>query len=300
MQKARQFPGYGRGFLDLSELAGDDDALRTRLLERFRAPDYQPPVFPRAAAELMALSRRPDVSLADVERVLGQDPVLTGEVLRIAASPTYMGRVPIHSLTQAVQRLGLRTLRDIAVQVSLQSKIFRVKGAEALMQALGRHSLATAHASRIVTRYCALESEHAFLCGLLHDVGVAGAVIVLSESGAPLDLENQWSAVLSVHEEGTVEMLRRWKMPGELVLPLGAHHAAVIEGYPHPMAAAVRLADELTESVGFGIEKLFVDVRIQLPARTLTPGQVVETLGLSKNQLELIQQDLEDVLEHMA
>ena len=54
-------------------------------------------------------------------------------------------------------------MRDIAIKVSLQRKSFKVKVAEGLMHALGRHAAATAHLARIVTRYCALESEHAFL-----------------------------------------------------------------------------------------------------------------------------------------
>lgn len=299
MNEARPPRGYGSECADLSGLSGDRDALRTRLLERFRAPEYEPPVLPKAAAELMELSRRMDVSFVDVERVLEQDPLLTGEVLRTAASPMYLGRVPVRSLTQAVQRLGLRTLRDIAVQVSLQRKIFKAKGAEALMRALGRHSAATAHGARIVTRYCALESEHAFLCGLLHDVGVAGAVIVLAESGGPLDLENQWSAILDVHEEGTVEMLRRWALPTEALLPLGVHHAAMIGGHVHPMAAAIRLADELAEAMGFGIEQLFVDVRVRTPSNALRPAQVIEALGLSNQQLVLIERDLTTALESL-
>ena len=57
---------------------------------------------------------------------------------------------------------------------------------------------ATAHLCRILCKYTSLEGEYAFLCGLLHDVGIAATLIAFADTGprkrAP-DLIAIWPAV---------------------------------------------------------------------------------------------------------
>jgi hypothetical protein len=89
------------------------DELKERLLGVFRSPGYVPPVLPRVALELMELTRRADVKLADVGRLLSQDPLIAAAVLRHAQSPVYSRGTPVQSLQDAVVRLGRLTVRDI-------------------------------------------------------------------------------------------------------------------------------------------------------------------------------------------
>jgi HD-like signal output (HDOD) protein len=58
---------YGQGFVVLEEdkvNGGGVDPMR--LLSRLTAPDYQPPLLPTVALELLALSRKPSIGIRDI------------------------------------------------------------------------------------------------------------------------------------------------------------------------------------------------------------------------------------------
>src|SRR5215468_5619068 len=93
------------------------EEIQKRLLEHFLSPNYKPPVLPKVAIELTELTRKPNASYEDVVLVLQRDPLVVANVMRVAQSPLYAGRVRLHSLRDAVQRLGTTALRDIVWQV---------------------------------------------------------------------------------------------------------------------------------------------------------------------------------------
>src|SRR4051812_42365908 len=72
-------------------------ALQAKLLALFRSPGYAPPVLPRVAVELTELTRRANVNLADVGRLLGQDPLIAASVLKYTQSTVYSRGAPVQS-----------------------------------------------------------------------------------------------------------------------------------------------------------------------------------------------------------
>jgi len=257
--KKRHEEGYGRGEHSIApdeDLWIDEEALKERILAVFQSPDYRPPTLPGTALELLQLSRSPDVAFDDVVALLEKDSVLAGRVLRIAQSPVYAGASKLVSLKDALVRLGLITLRDLVLEVAMNLRVFKAESYAGSMERLRRHSLATAHLSRLVSRYTPMEGEYAFLCGLLHDVGTAGILIALGDQPrgkAPPDLEVLWPAIDAVHEEAAAIMARLWQLPAEIPLVLGAHHSVRIDGFDHPLAATVCLADHLADELGQGL-----------------------------------------------
>src|SRR5262245_60872131 len=149
------------------------EILQGLLLELFQSPTYKPPVLPAVALELTQLSRNPGASYDEVVAVLQKDPLIVAGVLKVAQSPLYGGRLPLQSLKDAVQRLGINTLRDIVWQVVAGMRLFHVKSYTALMERLQAHSMFMAHAARLVAMRAGIAAEHAFLCGLLHEIGRA-------------------------------------------------------------------------------------------------------------------------------
>src|SRR4051812_46304895 len=87
--------------------------LGAELLATFQDPEYRPPPLPGVALELLALSGRDDVNAERVVRLLEQDEMLAGGVMRLVGSPIYIGRKPVRTLKEAVIRLGFRTVRDV-------------------------------------------------------------------------------------------------------------------------------------------------------------------------------------------
>jgi len=245
--------GYGAGVVELRESAPDPSVLE-RIEAAFASPRYEPPLLPAAALQLLELSRKPEVSFRLVLDVLERDPMLAARVLKIAQSPVYVSGEPIRSLEQALLRLGLETLVQIFLQASLAAKVFRAPGYEAPMEALRRHSVVTAHIARLVCRATALPDEYAYLCGLLHDVGCAAALIVLGQTSdksvARVPYERARPAVLAIHEKATSVVCATWKLPAEVTMVIANHHHPVIGGHIHPMAAVVHVADALAVQLG--------------------------------------------------
>ena len=120
--------------------------LTERLLEHFRAPAYQPPTLPRVAMELMELTRKSDVSMAEVVALCEQDAMVAARVIQVAESAAYRTAAPVRSLHDAAMRLGMRTLADVFLEVSFRMRMFRAPGFSAWMDAVGKHSVATARA----------------------------------------------------------------------------------------------------------------------------------------------------------
>src|SRR4051812_42395915 len=137
----------------------DPQPIASRLRARLSAPDYQPPMLPRVAMQILQLSQRPEVDLAEVLAVLESDPVLAAQVLRLAQSPLYAGSSPIRSMRQALVRLGLREMRNAVFEIALRLRVFRAHGYETVLGSLRRHSTAVAHLCRLVAGEAGLDRE---------------------------------------------------------------------------------------------------------------------------------------------
>jgi putative nucleotidyltransferase with HDIG domain len=296
---ARQREGYGKGEHELS----DDDLAEARgpdfkgeLQRLFSSPAYQPPALPVVALKVMELSRRPKVEFDEVVAVLEQDPMLVAKVMTRIQSAFYATQTPVRTLKQAVVRLGIGGLRDLVLEVAMNLRVFKAASHAQPMNLLRRHSLVTAHCARIVGRYTPVEGEYAFLCGLLHDVGIAAVLVALSEGKLEVpDPVVLWKTVEETHEEVSAMVATLWKLPEEIKLVLANHHRLLIGGYVHPMIAVLTVAHALAEPLGggmAGIEGLRrpidqVEQRIALRARS--------ELRLGDQQLKCIDRDLQQL-----
>ena len=255
MNRSSSGSGIDEAGLDGQQRSIDAELLKQSVLELFRSANYSPPALPAVAMELLALTRQPDASIADVVNLLGSDPILAGEVLRVAQSALYSGGKPLHTLDEAVVRLGMQRVSDIFLRVALENNVFRAPDDEQAMAALRRHSAFTAEAARIISQRTFGLNEHVFLCALLHDVGIAACIMALSGplmELAPRTFELAWPCVRDIHEACSELLVRSWGLPPEVSLVLRLHHDPVLDGRVHPLAAAVRLADCFADKLGAG------------------------------------------------
>src|SRR5580704_2560311 len=100
-----------------------EQTLREELIQTFHDPEYRPPPLPSVAIMVSRITRSDETSIGDVVRVLEQDQMLAGSVLRLVSSPLYAGRTPITSLHPAVVRLGLKSLRSVVFEAALRGGI---------------------------------------------------------------------------------------------------------------------------------------------------------------------------------
>jgi HD-like signal output (HDOD) protein len=225
------------------------------LRSRFTSPSYNPPVLPAIALEVHKLAQHPSADLTKMVAVIEKDPLLAARVLRLAHSAASAPASAIPSVRDAVVRIGLRNVADVAWEVALATRVFRSKSYSKVMALVSRHSIACAHLSRLVAGFTSIATEYAFLCGLLHDVGMAAALVILEtdSAGAPLS-ENECADVLGTcHEEASHVVAALWKLPSDIQIVLGCHHSVLAGPFVHPLAAVVATAEQLARQLGHGM-----------------------------------------------
>lgn len=248
--------GLGEHSIDVDRLHLIDEAeLTERLIHTFSLPSYRPPRLPAVATELLGISRQHDVTFSAIEALLEKDAMLAGEVLAMARSALYSRGRPVTTLQAALARIGLTALQDVVLQAALNLRVFRSSCYKGCMERLRDHGQATANLCRILSRYAPVTQDQSFLCGLLHDVGIAGILLVLGDvergKQAP-DLAVLWPAINAAHARAGARMVELWKLPPEIATVVAAHHQVRIDGVDHPMAATVCLAEEFTTELNLG------------------------------------------------
>jgi putative nucleotidyltransferase with HDIG domain len=275
------------------------DALIDSLLATFQSPTYEPPTLPGTIHELLALSRENEVEFARVVSLLERDSVVASQVLRKAQAAFYAGRRPIKTLHEAIVRLGLSTLRDMFMAVIFKNQVFRAPGYEAPMQTLQQHSTAVAYVARKVCERTghAADAQHAFLCGLLHDIGMAMSMLVLAApartgrgsggeaQASPPAFDKVLPAILRVHEPAGGILGHLWRLPPEVILVISSHHK-LPPVRDNAMAAAVATADWIATELGYGVAG----------ERDSRPLDAVRLLGLSDVALADIQAQVRGIL----
>lgn len=129
------------------------------------------PLLPEVTHKVLSLSQDPESNADELARILQSDPALSGHVMSIANSVAYSPSASLVSLQQAITRLGMVEISNIAIAASLNNKLFKAPGYESHVKDLWHHSLLTALWSKEVARKQRSSVEAAFLCGLLHSIG---------------------------------------------------------------------------------------------------------------------------------
>lgn len=266
-----------------------DDALVARIREAMSQPDFQPGTLPRVAVRMLALARNPRAGVEDVQRLIEDDPRLVARVMRVASSVLYAaGRAT--SLRAALVRLGFRGVRDIVIEATVDMVMMRPGRFSAEMEAIWRHCRVTAHLARLVGRYIpGIDWEEAFLCALLHDVGLATSLTFIANEAANTDDAVAFACARRVHEEAGAAVARIWELPEEVRLVLGCHHTLLHEGVPQRMAAVVSVANHLAQEASPIPESLDGDDPDEFP-------HALDLLELSPEALRIVRDRSGDAL----
>lgn len=253
---AKLNPNYGKGehTIDAQDPEDASHRLCMRLLTVFRNPKYTPPKLPQVGVELLEMSRRPDVDLNQVLKLLEKDALLAASVLKVARSPAFAGSMEVVSLHQALVRLGLKTLTEIVLQATMDLEVFRAPGYEETMEQLSKHSAVTAHLTRFICSASDVPNDYAFLCGLMLDIGVAASLAVIAHRRRqPPALSQVWAGIDEASPEAGAVVAQAWNLPAQVAEVIRLHRQVVVDGKVHRVAAATALADGFAIEAGYGV-----------------------------------------------
>lgn len=232
-----------------------DQQLWDALTGTFQSQRYQPPMLPPAAREVLAWSSCDGINAEHLVRLLEKDPGLAKSVLSLCNSPLYGASGPSPSLSDAGGRAGVALLRDAVVEAA-HARVFRNGGYSEAVDRVRLHSRAVAHLSRAIARFVSFEADHAFLCGLLHDVGLSAALVALGDAvlGQKLrSVVDLWPALAALHETVGGSVATVWRLPPDVAMVIRLHHALKVGDVVHPVAAIVVLAESIAAEHGFGL-----------------------------------------------
>lgn len=212
------------------------------------------PMLPAVAAEVLALVQQETTDAARLAAVVHRDQTLASNVLRVANSALHAGQVPCASLQQAVGRLGMQAITEIALAVAVKGRVFAHPAFAEAGALLWRHSVVTGFFTKEIARLRQRDVEIAFLCGLLHDVGkpmlLATAERLLR--AAAVDSDALAAALHEHHAAAGVALAQQWRLPDQIVECIHHHHAwEQAQRFPE-LTMTVHLADLLAHAVAGG------------------------------------------------
>lgn len=213
------------------------------------------PCMPQAALSCLdMMKRRVEPSYGQLARVVESDPLLSSQILKVANSPVYSGIRKIRSVEEGVNRIGLRELDILLVQLSVHSLYkSRDRRIREAFSGIWEHCLVTAFLAREIAKMLddGPSPEEAYLAALLHDVGkpVIGALLLETEKQLGkrgwLDHASWLQVVNGCHREVGVALAMAWKLPdgfariiqkSHVLDPTGGSSAANIVCFANAMA----------------------------------------------------------------
>jgi putative nucleotidyltransferase with HDIG domain len=205
---------------------------------------------PATAARVIAACRDERSDAEELAALIERDPSLASHVLRVANSAGIAPRMPILSLPQAIGRVGLAAVSDVTLAVALRERVFAVPGHQARLRDLWRHSAATACYAKEISQLLSGDLESAFLCGLLHDVGMAITLQVVCdlerEGAVPrVSAAVAEAAMLEFHCEFGARMAQAWQLGPWLDAVIRHHHEPTSARFRPDEIAVIALADAL-------------------------------------------------------
>lgn len=285
----------------------DMDALAEQVQQLYRLPPM-----PAIALRVMQITAAPETTAAELASVIERDPSLAAQVLRYARSALFNYHGELHSVQEAVTRvLGFDRVTHLAVGIAA-SRSFELPRTGALgVESFWHHSLHCARLSLAVARSIPRDAPHrpdpelAYLCGLLHNLGLLliGHLFPTdfqslneareAEPDVPLAALEARVFQASVATEAPLRighasagglLLHLWEMPEPVVKVAGMHEVPGYQGQHEPYVHAVQLANELLKQRGIGDEHTLAD-----------PATPARALGLSQPDLEQLLITIDEV-----
>ena len=203
----------------------------------------KPLIIPR----LLAAIKNSDSSLKELVEIIMQDPVLTGDVLRMANSSYYrVGKDPIDTLGRAVVMLGMEGLRSLVASTVMQP-VFQVPRGyfeqfSVTIWSLAQRSALGAQAYARVTRDC--DSFAAHLLTLLYHLGYIVlfrlTVSTYQQASGSLPRAEVFTRRIDERAEVLAGLIaREWELPVPLREALAEHAARRGVDAMSPLARAL-------------------------------------------------------------
>lgn len=246
---------------------------------------------PQAISELLSEMEKPDFSPEALSSIVLKDPALTSRILKMANSSYYSRFGVIRTVNQAVNVLGLTTVKMMALSSSILNPERLEKTSGIDTKAFFASVLTAAAAAEKIAHAINYKApEEAFIAGLLHDIGIILFLHhfpteyrkIIQKEIKVRNLIDAERALFDIdHAEIGYHMAVKWHLPQDLAEAIGGHHNYATLQKDKVLVNIIILATILTEgdSLNYGMD---LEERLRLISR------VSEMIGLSKEKIDEI------------
>ncbi|MGE4560074.1 MAG: HDOD domain-containing protein [Desulfobulbus sp.] len=203
-----------------------------KLIEKFKKIRTLPHIVTR----LVQLVNDEESTLQDFEEVIRLDPALVARLLTLVNSSYFGLTRKVDSISRAVALLGMKNLHNIAVTDAIQGMLRSSSGiTEFSPQRLWLHSAASGICCKMIAeRIFTINGDDAYLCGILHDIGLIVELEAEQETflrlidqlvpDGPSITEVERSLFDTDHEQIGYLLAKEWRIPDTIAEAIRYHH----------------------------------------------------------------------------
>jgi HD-like signal output (HDOD) protein len=227
-----------------------------QILERIEARPEYIPRRPSLLPKLLATVNDNEATMAEMSRIIAQDPALTGNLLRIANSPIYrVSGLPVESIERAVTLVGVQGIRSIIATALLQPLMSANAGVfPKFPELIWEHTLYSAMAAE--THATQVENAEPFVAQLVGLLYGLSAIVVFRM------VRDQFAAHPHLNPD-----------PGSI--------ARLLETWVAPTAGRIAASWELSQRVQYALESQTLAAELRMEnsmGRSLKFGRVAGAL----------------------
>ncbi len=225
--------------------------------------DSLPCLSPLTMHMLRALSR-PNCSVSELTDIAERDAALSARILRTANSATFGRLNPVHSVRHAISMQGVNLLRKFMLVASISSLFSRTKSSPLFsLVRFNLHSAATGAVLELLAEELPIEhADHAFVAGLLHDVGEMliavnlpqeyGQVLAMAAVTGESQVDCERKLLGIDHAELSSLAMRKWQLEDSLQAAVSRHHRGETQADSRQLKLSNALAgaDRFVNSLG--------------------------------------------------
>ena len=213
------------------------DLLNGKKIKRLISRMHNLPSVPALYTRIMEEVRSSDPSLKKVGRIIEQDIGMSAKILQLVNSAFFgLPREILHP-SQAVTLLGIDLIKSLVLSIQVFSAFNGKVPGHFRINELWEHSSAVGRSARTIAKSMKLdnqEADHAFISGLLHDVGKLvlasnlpdeySTVLQKAETDNKTLSDVEFQIFETTHAQIGAYLMGLWGLPGNVVETIAHHH----------------------------------------------------------------------------
>ena len=248
------------------------------------------------------MADNPLSTAADMAKLIGRDPNLVAQLLRIANSPYYGFPSKVETIPRAITVIGTQDLKDLVLSASIIN-VFNADENDLIdLEKYWSHALFTGIVARQLgskTSAKVLCKERLFVAGLLHDIGqlvmsvkIPELMSIMVQRGhkkAEPFFETERLIFDIGHAEIGAELMNKWHLPASLQAVAKYHHEPEKADDFLLEVSIIHISDALAHLAnvsGLGVKEKIKISPVAWKTTGLTKDAIVSAVDMAKLEFE--------------